>query len=65
LGRLRKEIILLPSIITIRRIDKLKKKFIIKERAKRLVDSLSDLGRTIVSSYRKEHRIKIIPTRLR
>jgi hypothetical protein len=64
-GRLRKEIILLPRTITIMRINKLKKKFIIKERASRFVDSLSDFGRTMVSSYLKEHRTKIIPTRLR
>jgi hypothetical protein len=64
-GRLRKEIILPPNRYTRINMIRLTVKFRISERPTRFIDSLSDLGSTIASSYLKEEITIMIPTRLR
>jgi adenine-specific DNA glycosylase len=64
-GRLRKEIIFPPNKKTRENIKRLMTKLIINERPTRFIDSLSDFGSTIASSYRKEEITMIIPTRLK
>ena len=64
-GKLRKEMTFLPNNKTNENIMRLIKKLMIRESPRRFVDSLSDFGSTIASSYRKEENTMIIPTRLR
>ena len=64
-GKLRKEMIFLPNNNTNEKKIRLIKKLRISESPRRFVDSLSDFGSTIASSYLKEEKTIIIPTRLR
>jgi hypothetical protein len=64
-GRLRNDLILPPRIRTSINIRRLKQKLMKRDKPTRFIDSLSDLGNTIVSSYLNEHNITIMPTMLR
>jgi len=64
-GRFRKTMIFLPRRSTNMNMKRLKTKLIITDRPTRLIDSLSDFGKTIASSNLKDDITIIIPTRLR
>jgi hypothetical protein len=64
-GRLRKEVIFPPRRYTRINMIRLTAKFIINESPTRFIDSLSDFGSTMASSYLKEEITIMIPTRLR
>lgn len=64
-GRLRKVMIFLPKIKIRMNKMRLKKKLITRERPSKFIDSLSDFGSTIASSYLKEDNTIIIPIMLR
>ena len=63
-GKPRKEMIFFPNNITNRNIKVLINKLMMRARPRTFVDSLSDFGRTIASSYFREDKIIIIPTKL-
>jgi hypothetical protein len=63
-GRLRNVMILPPIIRTIKKSMRSKQKLKISDNPKTFADSLSVLGRTMASSYRREEITIMIPIKL-